>query len=635
VSTERSVRGLIGALRTTAVVSAMLWATAATALVVGAANFLPRMPLSWVAPVVALAVFAFALIRRGPIRSPAEVALWVEQQQVSLRYAFITAVQLELSGRQPPAELLSAAEQADLSRLVRESRRRVLRPAGAAAVAALVALLLILQFVPAPGIAAGSHASAASSPVRNRLAMLTAHLSPPAYSGLEESRLTQPDRIAALQGTRIRLTGEGVATGLAISGLRDSLAPRDSAGGWLFAFAMPAEPAVLTLRDREHRRLITLLPRPDSIPEVILRTPEHDTTYRTVPTSPLLLQADATDDVGLARGYWELLVTTGSGEQFETVTRIGGQVALGRHRTGSLRATVRLDTMHLTPGSVINLRAVVFDANDLTGPGRGVSETRTLRIAAVIESTGVAAEPPIPIDSMWMSQRLLNLRTDTLLLDRRRIARTDFASRSVNLSNAQETIRGRVMAVVALLEDDGVGGSATTEDSRLLRQAADAMQEARFDLAVAAPDSARPFMRRALAILDQIRTAKRYHIRGVLRPNPVDLATVRLTGTERADPAAAGQRPPLDLADRRIAERLATVARIAEADPAAAQDSLTFIQVQLLRDRADVAALIGNALTAARQGTPLAAALAPARRRLAPAAVPIGGAGEWSGGSIP
>ncbi len=368
---------------------------------------------------------------------------------------------------------------------------------------------------------------------------------------------------------------------------------------------------------------------------MVLRAPAHDTTYQSLPLSPLRLEAHATDDLGLAAGYWELLITTGAGEQFETVARQSRRAPLGGAREATFRLSLRLDTLKLTPGSVVNLRAVALDANDLTGPGRGVSETRTIRIAAPMDSSAAAAEPPIPIDSMWISQRLLNLRTDTLWNVRGRLTRAVITDRAMSYSNTQQQIRERVIAVIALLEDDGMGGSAPTDESRRLREAAEAMLEARLRLAMAEVDSARPPMRKALAILDEIRTARRYHMRGVLRPPPVDVARARLTGTDRGEPAAAAGRPPLTALDRQLAERLQQFIRLYRSDPQGATDSLVFLRASLLLRRPELARILTQGLDRLRAGTGIAVALAPARLQLSSAPVRLSGPAEWAGGNAP
>ena len=56
-------------------------------------------------------------------------------------------------------------------------------------------------------------------------------------------------------------------------------------------------------------------------------------------------------------------------------------------------------------------------------------------------------------------------------------------------SGGQEDIRKRALAVIALLEDNGVGDAFETVASKMLRQAVDLMWTAREDLGVSQPDS--------------------------------------------------------------------------------------------------------------------------------------------------
>ena len=129
-----------------------------------------------------------------------------------------------------------------------------------------------------------------------------------------------------------------------------------------------------------------------------------------------------------------------------------------------------------------------------------------------------------------MSQRRLNMKTDTLIRDKPGLDMKTFVHTSSAYGNAQEEIRQRAIAVIGLLEDDGVGGGFETQVSRLLREAVDLMYEARVLLGIAKPDSAMPYMVRVLEILDEIRLANRYYLRGVVRPEAVNVERVRLTG---------------------------------------------------------------------------------------------------------
>lgn len=565
-------------------------------------------------------------------RSPLRVALWIEERQRDLRYALVTVLDPGVANVPVAAELLQAANQAEIEVTVRRATRRLL--GRAASWAALVGAGLYLAWRTLPGsIGMARPGASGSGPATgSRLTPLTAEVMPPGYSGLSPVRIGEPQAVTALAGSMLTLSSDGPPEGVAGVVGADTLRAVRRGNGWAITLRLGGEPGVIGLVDRTFHRLVSLEPQSDSVPAVTLTLPARDTTYRTLPSDPIVLEARATDDLGLASGHWEYLITSGAGEQFETVARDGPVMRWDGARNAILRATLRLDTLHLTPGSVLNLRAVVQDANDVTGPGRGVSDTRTLRLATLEDSSAAALEPPIPIDQMWISQRLLNLRTDTLVRDRRRMTGSVFADRAMSYSNTQLQIRERVLAVVALLEDDGVGGSAPTEESRQLRVAGEEMFAARIQLATALADSAQPHMRRALEILDEIRTARRYHLRGVVRPAPVDLARARLTGRERGAPATSGGLPPLEDSDRELAHRLERLVALERGAPEAARDSLVFLRAAVLRSRPVLARALAEALSRLRDGAPVEAALVPARLLLVAPPTRVTGTVEWTGG---
>src|SRR5690606_26329319 len=107
-------------------------------------------------------------------------------------------------------------------------------------------------------------------------------------------------------------------------------------------------------------------------------------------------------------------------------------------------------------------------------------ETRTLRVASTQEydTVSVTAADPRPIDTLYMSQRVLNMRTDTLVDRKRAIETAEFEKLSRQYGVKQQEIRARVDRVVAILEDDGVGGRSRTAQSEMLREAAGLMWEA-------------------------------------------------------------------------------------------------------------------------------------------------------------
>jgi hypothetical protein len=89
-----------------------------------------------------------------------------------------------------------------------------------------------------------------------------------------------------------------------------------------------------------------------------------------VPKGKLEIDAALTDDIGLDYGYVEYLLSSGSEESFETKLVTGEHQPFANARTGRLHATLDLDTLKLSPGSVIHIRVVAYDYNDVTGRER-------------------------------------------------------------------------------------------------------------------------------------------------------------------------------------------------------------------------------------------------------------------------
>ena len=105
-------------------------------------------------------------------------------------------------------------------------------------------------------------------------------------------------------------------------------------------------------------------------------SPVRDTTLRT-PQLVVRLHSETTDDVALTTGYYEYMITSGSGEIFTGRTINTQPVGFGGARTGSLDATLDLKSLKLSQGDVVSIRAIVRDANTLSGPSIGTSDTRT------------------------------------------------------------------------------------------------------------------------------------------------------------------------------------------------------------------------------------------------------------------
>lgn len=639
------------------VLSAALWAaTLAMAVVIAVGivdHFLTLSGTARVAimPLAALAAgtaAAVVLWRGRGARSIEGVALWVEEQDPGLRYALATAIEPDNAPAVAHPDLHRIASAADVEGIVRRAGGRAL---GRSLTGFLVVGGVLVLLHPT-GLLRGAEAALASgsykrgAAAKNRLAGISALVVPPDYSRLPARTLRDPSDVASLIGSKVTFMGNGPPDGLKAAldstsytahanGARDG---EQATGGWAVDVTMPRTPAVVALQDLPDRRLVTLDPITDSAPDVRLLLPLHDTTYQAVPREPLAISAALSDDIGLHYGYVEYVITAGGGENFQTKVVNGVLVEYDNARAGTLGAIVRLDTMKLGPGDVVHVRVVAYDYNDVTGPGVGVSETRTLRVAEPVDSTSINPAPPLPIDSMWISQRLLNMKTDTLIRTQRGYTREVFDSTSSDYSNVQEAIRQKALAVIGLIEQTGEGSDFQTEVSTKLREVVELMWTAREDLGIALPDTAMPYMIRILKMLDELRLANRYYLRGILRPVPVDVSRVRLAGKE---PARVDERLPRSaLGDPAavLAARLDIAAALARTAPGAAADSLVYIRVTALGASRAVPSAVAQELLRAidllREGARADSALARARLALQPPTRFLSGPLEW-GGVVP
>ncbi|HEX6057873.1 MAG TPA: hypothetical protein VFZ11_02555, partial [Gemmatimonadaceae bacterium] len=448
-------------------------------------------------------------------------------------------------------------------------------------------------------------------------------------------------------------------------------------GRWSVRLAMPARPAALRLRDGARERLVVLEPRTDAAPVVALLAPERDSVLR-VPRGRLALRAQLSDDLGLVSAAFEAIVSSGEGESYTFRSATIGARRLERAPRATLEGSLPLDSLALAPGDIVHLRAVARDANDVSGPGVGSSETRTLRVprAGEYDSLAIEGAPPPDVQQGALSQRMLILLAEALEERRPRIPRDETVRESRSIAREQAKVRRLVGDIVF----HRLGGEASAEHShegedeethaahegplspedilraadaatgsgeegaldfehdetpvvainRPLLEAYNAMWDAGRELDVGEPDDALPHMRRALAWIQRARAAERIYLRGRPPNAVVDIAKVRLQGKETGDPAPRRARPADDPGARRAA-RLARALDALARDPAAATDSLILLRVDALGADAALATALAAAVDALRAGRDATDALVRARRLAAGAPRASAALGAWSG----
>jgi hypothetical protein len=419
--------------------------------------------------------------------------------------------------------------------------------------------------------------------------------------------------------------------------------------------------------------LIVLAPITDAAPAVTLLAPAHDTIVRRAVGS-LVLRAQLRDDIGLRDAEFELVVSSGAGENFTFRTTTIGRAMLGGRADGSLEARVSLDSLALKPGDILQLRAVARDANNVTGPGVGSSETRALRVARADEydSVSVDAAPPPEAEGQILSQRMLIDLTIALVKRQSSLARPLLVQESQRIADDQRKLRKRVGDVVFQrlgadpLSEEGTDtpepGKLTPEEvlkradaatgtagasvmdvegdetpilaiNKPLLEAFNAMWDAGRALEVGEPAKALPPMRIALAAIQRARQAERIYLRG--RPSTVivDIAKARLAGKDKG---VASIREPRAVVDPAVRRRSATFERVTSLiahDPDAAADSLLMMRVEALGDAPQLAAALDEAARVLRKRDNAAIPLVWTRVRRALGGVPEQRAGvtPWLG----
>lgn len=612
-----------------------------------------------------VSVFIAALVasRGWNARSPERVALWVEERHPSLRYSLVTATEGTTSNE---------VEHQALASPWWDDERRALRRAlfvPAAALLGSMAVFALSQRLTYSGAlqssGSGPRDAGRGGGAIDPLASIHVTVQAPAYSGRGATSVDDPTSIEALVGSRLVVSGSGDATMVRATLDSAAIAAAGRDDGWRFASVMPARPALLRLRSTAHggrERLIVLAPVADAPPAVTLLSPARDTTVRSA-AGGITLHAQLRDDIGLRDASFEIIVSSGQEETFTFRTAVLARTSLAGRRDGELTARLPLDSLDLKPGDVVQMRAVARDANDVTGPGVGSSETRALRVARAGEYDSVAVEaaPPGDPDSQVLSQRMLITLTEALERKRRSLDRPTLLVESRRIAADQARLRKRVGDVVfqrtggdPLGEEGDAGipeGKLTPEQllerardagveagspmdvegdetpilavNKPLLEAFNAMWDAGRALEQAEPALALPPMRRALAAIERARQAERIYLRGRPAAVIVDVAHARLAGKDKGTTAVSGPRFTADPVARRRAESFARASAVLATDHNAAADSLLVMRVAALGDAPALAAVLDTAARVTRRGSAEDIGLAWARVRRALGGAPL------------
>ena len=612
---------------------------------------------------VALAAVLYRRLRGPGFTIPA-VSLWIEEHVPALEYGLVTAIE----GNAPPGLDRSVAT-VDWSGATRDATRKALGMPAAVAAGAAVLLVASISFAPAVSRMAnriGSVARGGAGAID-----VTVEVAPPSYTRRRSESFSNPPVVRALIGSQLRLSVTGSDSFDVIAGE----APVARGALW----RVTAQPTALRVRDGDRSRLIAIDPVADSAPAVVIRDPARDTVLL-APQGTFALGADLRDDLGLGRAAFEYIVSSGSGETFTFATGTLSPTRLNGAATGAIAGRLSLASLNVKPGDFVHIRAVAYDLRDDTAAARGVSETRTIRVARAgeFDSVSVDAAAPPEADKAVLSQRMLINLTEALVRRRSRLARPTFGDESRTIGRDQARLRKQVGDLVfSRLGDDASGEhfhgdghehegqelrpALTPEEllkaaenataaaagkvldfegdetpvvavNRPLLEAYNFMWEASRELNQAAPERALPSMYKALEAIQRARAAERLYLRSRPSRAVVDVDRVRLQGKEKGTPAAREARLPAPGVARGVRARFARVVALSTTDPSAAADSLLLLRIDLLGTiPADAATAAAQAADALRNGRDAVDQLAVVRRSLGPAMTASDSLPRWRG----
>jgi hypothetical protein len=522
------------------------------------------------------------------------------------------------------------------------------------------------------GLAGMRPSSDGSAGIARPIGEWRVRVEPPAYSRLPVRSLGDVQSVQALSGSRLFIDGDGDVLPVVVArAIVDSaVLPRDGGvaapsvvrdgRGWQLRMGVPSQPLEVRLTRANATRLLLVDGVADSVPRVALQLPARDSVLRTA-SGTLSLDARLHDDLGLASGAFELIVSSGEGERFTARTVLVGARRFTGDRDAALHAALGLDSLKLGPGDLIHMRAVARDANPAKGREAGTSETRSFRIArpADYDTISVEPAPPPEVDKSLMSERMLLLLTEKLLARRTALTTAVFADESRNLAREQSRLRLAVGDAVF----QRLGGEASAEDShdatstdprgvamvngkltlpgsagaggvneagmleegedspviginKPLLEAYNAMWDAGRALELADVKGAIPHMRIALAAIERARAASRLYLRGKPPAVILDLAKIRLAGKDTGITNMRGYRAALSPRAQLREGRLLGAASLAAHDAAAARDSIAVLRLESVGDMPDFATALGAILDALRSGGDVTASFVRARRVL-------------------
>jgi hypothetical protein len=421
---------------------------------------LPAIAAAGLALATAAIGAAAWIVRRKPRWGAAAAASAIERSHPESRNLVITAEELSRHPdrarpwiRQHVFELA-----ADVTREVNRVRVAPLLRHGVLAVAgvAVAALLVsgrgaaVVDRIVTRGVAGVQHGSADGLTV-------SAIITPPAYTSESVRTLENPNRIDALQGSRLRLRLRG-ANPVRVRFGAEVLIVTNETDGAAVELSLSAS-GYLAIEHgqsdgRDSRRLLPVTVTNDRAPSIRIEAPGKDLL---VPDAkPVVrLAVSATDDFGLQSLELRYTKASGSGEQFEFQEgSLPLSIAEESGRSWKALAEISLPELGLAPGDSVIYRVVGRDRRP-GDAGLASSETFFIEVAGPGQVTLAGFELPPDRERYALSQQMIVLKLERLRARERSLDRSTLEQEAGNIAGEQRAVRANfVFLMGGTVEDE-------------------------------------------------------------------------------------------------------------------------------------------------------------------------------------
>jgi hypothetical protein len=484
--------------------------------------------------VVAMGITAAWLTRIGSRWTARAAAGALEYAHPSSRNVVITAEELLRHPERatPAVRARVLHEGAEIARGVAASRIVPLGRPAAFAAAGFGLLVALVVGVPQRGARAGMQAveealkqAAAGS---SGPSMLSATITPPPYTREPPRTMANPDRIEAVQGSRLSLEVQGGPWRIRFAA--DPLEARESGKATAVDLTLvrsgylaiePIDPDA-----SKTRRLLPVLVTPDRAPAIRVEAPGKDLLLPDA--SPVIgVSASAVDDYGLQSLELRYTKVSGSGEQFEfNEGSLPLTIARESNRSWTARTDLALSRLGLAPGDTMIYRFVGRDerAGDV---GLASSDTFFIEVAGPGQVALAGFELPPDRERYALSQQMIVLKLERLRAREQTIDRATLEQEVGNIAAEQRAVRANfVFLMGGEIEDEEAEAEHSHEiqegrlENTARREIADAIQhmgKAEAGLAAVNTAAALPPARSAVEALQRAFGRNRY----ILRTPPV------------------------------------------------------------------------------------------------------------------